>query len=135
MADPNLKIKIEASDETRAAFEAVKRSMETTATTAAKMGAEVQKTQGGMRSLGGIAQQAGYQIGDFASQVASGGSAVTAFVQQGSQLLGMFGMFGAIAGAGLAMAGVAYQMLVAKDAAKETRDAFDDLNDEIERLN
>lgn len=135
MADPNLKIKIEASDETRAAFEAVKRSMETTGATAAKMGAEVQKAQGGMRSFGGIAQQAGYQIGDFASQVASGGSAVTAFVQQGSQLLGMFGMFGAIAGAGLAIAGVAYQMLSAKDAAKETRDAFDDLNDEIERLN
>jgi antitoxin component HigA of HigAB toxin-antitoxin module len=135
VADPNLKIKIEASDETRAAFEAVKRSMETTGATAAKMGAEVQKAQGGMRSFGGIAQQAGYQIGDFASQVASGGSAVTAFVQQGSQLLGMFGMFGAIAGAGLAIAGVAYQMLSAKDAAKETRDAFDDLNDEIERLN
>ena len=135
MADPNLKIKIEASDETRAAFEAVKRSMETTGATAAKMGAEVQKAQGGMRSFGGIAQQAGYQIGDFASQVASGGSAVTAFVQQGSQLLSMFGMFGAIAGAGLAIAGVAYQMLSAKDAAKETRDAFDDLNDEIERLN
>ena len=79
-------------------------------------------------------QQAGYQIGDFATQVASGGSAVTAFVQQGSQLLGMFGMFGAIGGAALAIGGVAYQMLAARNSTQQARDAMADYADEIKRV-
>ena len=90
-------------------------------------------TQG--RNFGAVAQQAGYQIGDFASQVASGGSAVTAFVQQGSQMLGMFGMFGAVAGAALAIGGVAYQMWAARDAAKGATDEVSALTAEIKRLN
>lgn len=90
-------------------------------------------TQG--RSFGAVAQQAGYQIGDFASQVAAGGSAVTAFVQQGSQMLGMFGMFGAVAGAALAIGGVAYQMWAARDAAKGATDEVSALTAEIKRLN
>lgn len=136
MADPqNLNVTISATDETKAAFAAVKRSMEQTATTAQRMGAEVQRSQGGFKGLTTSIQQAGFQIGDFATQVASGGSAVTAFVQQGSQLLGMFGMFGALAGAGLAIAGVAYKMYEAGDAAEKTRDAVSGLVDEIKKLN
>lgn len=48
-------------------------------------------------------QGLGYQIGDFAVQVGGGTSAITAFAQQGSQMLGMFGAWGAIAGAALAV--------------------------------
>jgi len=48
-------------------------------------------------------QQAGYQVGDFAVQLQSGTNAAVAFGQQGSQLLGIFGSFGAILGAGLAI--------------------------------
>ncbi|KZY53122.1 hypothetical protein A3734_16735 [Sulfitobacter sp. HI0054] len=48
-------------------------------------------------------QQAGYQVGDFAVQVQGGTSAITAFTQQGSQMLGVFGAWGAIAGAVLAV--------------------------------
>lgn len=48
-------------------------------------------------------QQLGYQVGDFAVQVQGGTSAVTAFTQQGSQLLGVFGPLGAILGAALAV--------------------------------
>lgn len=40
------------------------------------------------------AQQLGYQLNDFFVQVSSGGSAVTALVQQGSQLSGTFGGVG-----------------------------------------
>jgi hypothetical protein len=90
-------------------------------------------TQG--RNFGAVAQQAGYQIGDFASQVAAGGSAVTAFVQQGSQMLGMFGMFGAVAGAALAIGGVAYQMWAARDAAKATKSEIETLTDAIKKFN
>jgi phage-related minor tail protein len=39
-------------------------------------------------------QQLGYQVNDFAVQVASGQSVITAFVQQGSQLSGTFGGMG-----------------------------------------
>ena len=51
----------------------------------------------------GALQQAGYQIGDYAVQVANGTSKMQAFGQQGSQLLGIFGPVGAILGAGVAI--------------------------------
>lgn len=57
-------------------------------------------------------QQAGYQVGDFFVQVGAGTSALQAFGQQGSQLLGIFGPLGAILGAGVAIVaalGTAYQ--------------------------
>ena len=44
-------------------------------------------------------QQTGYQVGDFAVQVGGGTSALQAFGQQGSQLLGIFGATGALLGA------------------------------------
>ncbi|MFZ1427187.1 MAG: hypothetical protein WAS21_10500 [Geminicoccaceae bacterium] len=51
-----------------------------------------------------VFQQLGYQIGDFAVQVQSGQNAVTAFVQQGSQIAGAFGPVGAVLGAAGAVA-------------------------------
>lgn len=53
-------------------------------------------------ALGGL-QQAGYQIGDFAVQVANGTSRMQAFGQQAPQLLQIFGPLGAIAGAAVAV--------------------------------
>jgi hypothetical protein len=105
------------------------------ATATAAMGAATAAAATSSRQFGFIAQQSGYQIGDFASQVASGGSAVTAFVQQGSQMLGMFGMFGAVAGAALAIGGVAYQMWAARDAAKATKSEIESLTDAIKKFN
>ncbi|MHC8493435.1 phage tail length tape measure family protein [Thalassospira sp. SM2505] len=57
------------------------------------------------RRFGSVAQQAGYQIGDFAVQVASGQNALVALTQQGAQLLGFFGPWGAVLGAVAAVAG------------------------------
>jgi len=48
-------------------------------------------------------QQAGYQIGDFAVQVQAGTNVAVAFGQQMSQLLGIFGAGGALAGAAVAI--------------------------------
>lgn len=44
-----------------------------------------------MKLTGSQAQQLGYQVNDFFVQVASGGSPLTALIQQGSQLTGTFG--------------------------------------------
>ncbi|TPE47225.1 hypothetical protein [Amaricoccus solimangrovi] len=51
----------------------------------------------------GAIQNASYQIGDFAVQVANGTSPVTAFAQQLPQLLGGLGVWGAVAGAAVAV--------------------------------
>lgn len=80
----------------------------------------------GSRNFGGVIGQAGFQVQDFAVQIASGQSALTAFIQQGSQLAGAFGAGGAIVGAGLAIAGIIVQLAGAKTAT-------DALNDAIER--
>lgn len=73
--------------------------------------------------FGVVAQSAGYQIQDFAVQVAGGQNAMVAFSQQGSQLLGVFGAGGAIAGAVLSVGVLAARLFDtsqnAKDAAKE----------------
>ena len=65
-------------------------------------------------------QQAGYQVGDFAVQVSGGTSAIQAFGQQASQLLGVFGATGAILGAVVAV--VAAVALAYQKAAKDTKD-------------
>jgi hypothetical protein len=74
--------------------------------------------------LGSQIQNASFQVGDFAVQVASGQSAVTALAQQLPQLLGGFGMIGAISGAAVAIGAVAYNMLAGADAAKEFESAL-----------
>lgn len=51
----------------------------------------------------GALQQAGYQVGDFAVQVANGTSKMQAMGQQLPQLLQIFGPIGAIVGAGVAV--------------------------------
>lgn len=53
-------------------------------------------------AMGGL-QQAGYQIGDYAVQVANGTSKMQAFGQQAPQFLQIFGPIGAIVGAGVAI--------------------------------
>ena len=81
----------------------------------------------------GALQQAGYQIGDFAVQVANGTSKMQAFGQQGSQFFGIFGPIGATVGAGIAIIsafGVAAQRSGA--ATKSFKDALEDSNSAFE---
>ncbi|GGL91583.1 hypothetical protein GCM10011534_12210 [Pseudooceanicola nanhaiensis] len=78
-------------------------------------------------------QQAGYQVGDFAVQVQGGTSAITAFTQQGSQMLGVFGVFGAIAGAALAVgAPLAASFFKNAEGAKDAKKGVDALTDALD---
>jgi hypothetical protein len=67
--------------------------------------------------LRGVLGQAGFQIQDFATQVAMGGNAMQAFGVQGAQMLGAFGPTGAIAGAVLMVGTLAAGLLTAGDNA------------------
>jgi hypothetical protein len=121
---PPLKLGIQAEDQTAPAFASVQRNLRQTENSAARMGSQ----------FGRIAQQAGFQVGDFASQVSAGGSAMTAFVQQGSQFLGMFGVGGAIAGAALGIGAIGLKLWEVASSAKGATDAVSTLEAAIAKL-
>lgn len=75
--------------------------------------------------VGQVASQAGFQVQDFAVQVAGGTSALTAMAQQAPQFLGVFGPGGAIAGALIAVGAVAAKVFLGMgdDAAKAKEEA------------
>ena len=77
-------------------------------------------------------QQAGYQIGDFAVQVQSGTNVAVAFGQQMSQLLGIFGAGGALAGAGVAIGTAFIAPLL--DAQREVENLADDMQALFDKL-
>jgi len=87
-----------------------------------------------MKRFGAVGvQQLGYQIQDFAVQVQSGTSVLVALGQQGSQLLGIFGPAGAIAGMILAIGtGLAGAFLAARDAANDAADGTSAFADALE---
>ena len=93
----------------------------------------------GMRRMEVLAQQAGYQIGDLAVQIQGGTNAAVALGQQGSQLLGFFGPYGAIAGAALAIGtGLIAPFIRAgkevEDFQKKATEALEDIKARIAKL-
>lgn len=75
--------------------------------------------------FGAVAQQAGFQVADFVSQVGAGTNAMVAFGMQAGQLLGFFGPWGAVIGAGVATVSIlAGTMQQAGKAAEDTGTAF-----------
>ena len=80
-------------------------------------------------------QQAGYQVGDFAVQLQGGTNIAVAFGQQMSQLLGIFGAGGAIAGAGVAIATAFIAPLIdAKKNAKGFNDTLETIGSTISSM-
>ena len=88
-----------------------------------------------MKRFGAVGmQQVGYQVQDFAVQVQGGTDKLVAFSQQGSQLLGIFGPAGAIAGAILAVGtGLAGAVIAARKAAAEANDVFADFDKQLKQ--
>ena len=83
----------------------------------------------GAGRFGSAIQQAGFQVGDFAVQVASGGGVLRPFIQQGTQLVSMFGPIGAVVGAAGAVIGaLAVSLFDATDASAAGTDALEDYN-------
>lgn len=91
------------------------------------------------RNAGNVTLQAGYQIQDFATQIAAGTSAFTAFAQNAPQFLGAFGPKGAVVGAlvavGAVVAKVAYEIVTgagdAEAALEKTIKATEELQDKL----
>ncbi|HEY9819106.1 MAG TPA: hypothetical protein V6D20_25335 [Candidatus Obscuribacterales bacterium] len=80
-------------------------------------------------------QQVGYQVGDFAVQIQGGTNALVALGQQGSQLLGIFGAWGAVAGAGLAIGtALANTFLSLGMGADDATKSVDKLSESTDRL-
>ena len=79
-----------------------------------------------MKRFGAVGmQQVGYQVQDFAVQVQGGTNVMVALGQQGSQLLGIFGPYGAIAGMILAIGtGLAGAFMAAKKAGDATANSL-----------
>lgn len=92
----------------------------------------------GMVNYGMAATQAGYQVQDFAIQVAGGQSAMTAFAQQAPQLLGAFGfagklaLYGSLAGTAVAVtAAIVPHLIDAAGGAARLEGGIDDLSDAL----
>lgn len=102
------------------------------------------KTTGtGFKNVGMLIGQAGFQVQDFAVQVGGGTSALTAFAQQGSQLLGMFGPGGAVAGALLAIGAIAARVfqdandkseIFMADMEQTAQNAADNISDDFDKI-
>jgi len=101
-----------------------------------------QRSARSMNRFGMVAQQVGYQVGDFFVQVQSGQNVLVAFAQQGTQLAGLLpGITGAIVGIGLSGAAMVFNMLRARDntdefdeALKSARDTAKEIRDEIDLI-
>ncbi len=108
-----------------AAWGRIEASAVRASTATSRAGKAINDNAPNYRRFGAAAQQAGYQVGDFAVQVASGQSALVALTQQGAQLLGFFGPWGAVVGAGAAIAGaLAVSLWDTGDAADDAEEAL-----------
>ena len=111
------------------------KSGEATALMFDNMGRAMNTTGKKVNTMGMRLQQAGYQVGDFAVQVQSGTNVAVAFGQQMSQLLGVLGPYGALAGAGVAIGtAIIAPLLDAKKQAQDTQEAIDNLADAVAAL-
>lgn len=86
-------------------------------------------------NMGFQVQNAAFQIGDFATQVAGGTAASRALAQQLPQLLGGFGVMGAVAGAAAAvLVPLAGAILGVGDSAASAEERIKELNSAIDEL-
>ena len=77
----------------------------------------------------GSLQQAGYQVGDFAVQIANGTNKMQAFGQQAPQFLQIFGPIGSVVGAAVAVFAAAAVMI------EKTRATTENLSKSVDKAN
>lgn len=99
-----------------------------------KAAIESQASGNAASSFGRNIQNVGFQVQDFAVQVAGGQGALRALSQQLPQTLGAFGPAGAIAGAAVSVGALAYQIWNSADAASSASDKFKTLKDATDAL-
>ena len=99
-----LLFELKAVDNATASIRKVNDELTRTGAAVKRMGASMDVGTRNTRKFAmGALQQAGYQIGDFAVQIANGTSKMQAFGQQAPQMLQIFGPIGAVIGAGVAI--------------------------------
>lgn len=134
----NLVIQVDTRDLAKAegALEALELQGLKTERATTALGGATRQAGGAAKNFQFAVQNASYQVGDFAVQVASGTAASRAMAQQLPQLLQGFGLWGAAIGAlvavGAALAPVLFNMA---QEAKSFDDAMDDLAETTDRLN
>lgn len=92
----------------------------------------MQDAQRSSRQFGQTIQNVGYQVGDFFVQIEGGQGFLRALTQQGSQVLGAFGPWGAVLGAaGGALAVLATSIGVFGPSVDEATESLTKLNDQL----
>lgn len=97
--------KLSATNAAQPAFNSFNRGMASVKKAANSAQAPMKSWNAGLNAQRRMVQQFGFQMTDFATQVAGGQSAMLAFTQQGGQMLQFFGPAGAIMAALLAVFG------------------------------
>ncbi|QYW02874.1 coil containing protein [Vibrio phage BUCT006] len=131
MAEKTVKVKVDATG-ARRETQQLQKDFKATATQASAMNTQIKNASGGLGSLRGVAQSAGYQLQDVAVQAQAGTDAFIILGQQGSQFVSSFGPGGAVIGAviavGAALAGV---LATSSDTAKKSIDDLIESADEL----
>ncbi len=132
MTTQRLGIEIVAIDKTAQAFTSVKRvtdAVQGVGNAVKGMAGPMAQAERSTALLGSRLQNASFQISDFAVQVGSGTDATRALAQQLPQVLGGLGVFGAVAGAAVAiLLPLAQSLSKTRDYAKELADGVDKLD-------
>ncbi|WP_417764665.1 hypothetical protein [Shewanella chilikensis] len=138
MAEKTVRVKVDATG-ARRETQQLQKDFKATATQATAMNTQIKNASGGLGSLRGVAQSAGYQLQDVAVQLQAGTNAFVVFGQQGSQFASAFGPGGAVIGAiiavGAALAGVlATSSETAKKSIDDLIESADELGDKQKAL-
>jgi hypothetical protein len=101
-----------------------------------KQATHLQQAKNQTNKFGMVAQNVGYQVGDFFVQVQSGTDALVAFGQQGTQLAGLLpGVAGAVVGIGLSVSTMLIKTFSdASGEAKSLGEALEELEDYSNRV-
>lgn len=132
-----LVFELQAVDRATAPLKAVQDQLDRTTAATRRLGGQTATATKDFRKFAmGALQQAGFQIGDFAVQVANGTNKMQAFGQQAPQILQIFGPIGAVVGAAVAVF-AAFSVAVDKSTSstKMAADATETLKNRLLDLN